>query len=550
MLVRLSIQNYVLIKKLELQPSDNLNIITGETGAGKSILLGAVGLLLGNRADVKTLLNKDKKCIIEGVFNVEGYHLESLFEEEELDYEQSAIFRREITPLGKSRAFINDTPVRLETLKNIGKFLVDIHSQHETLLLGDAGFQLKVVDAFADNNELLTHYKNRFFTYREAEKSHGNLIAEAGGLRKEYDFFKFQHDELAKMDFQAGEQDLLEEELNVLENTEEFKLNLAQVDTLLSESDFSVLNSLNEIKGCISRLAGFSSKYSDMLGQLETILIDLKEIGRDIGNDQEQLEFNPGRVEEINARLDILYRLQKKHGIPDIEGLLALQNDLSRKIEMVVNLDDEIQQALDKKNKAFDELMDVAQKLSASREKVMKGISDSVEGLLLDLSLPDARLVIESVQGTPRIDGCDNIVFKFSANKGIAPEELGKVASGGEMSRLMFCFKYLLAGKTSLPTIIFDEIDTGVSGEIALKLGKMMKEMGRNHQVFTITHLPQIAAKGDSHYFVYKSLDVDSVASEIRLLEDNERLKEIAKMIAGENPSGSAYESARELVNQ
>ena len=549
MLTNLTIQNYVLIKNLELRPSGNLNIITGETGAGKSILLGAVGLLLGARADTRALLREEQKCVIEGTFDISDYQLQGLFEEEDLDYGASAIFRREISPSGKSRAFINDTPVRLETMRAIGARLVDVHSQHETLLLGDSGFQLMVVDAFAQNQSLLSDYQKQYTRFKEAEKAYQSIVSEGEALKKEYEFNKFQYDEIAALALRAGEQEELEEEQNMLENTEEYKTCLARAEDLLSENEFSVLNSLGEVKGDVGRLAGLSQKYAEMLERLDSVLIELREMSRDIGHGQEQLEFNPERAEEVQGRLDSIYRLQKKHQVGDIAGLLALQEDLERKIGLVVNMEEGTEKARLELETSRQEMTAAAEALSGSRRSVFETITRETERLLEALSLPDAQLAVRHTPCAPRENGCDDITFMFSANKGVAPEELRKVASGGEMSRLMFCIKYQLAGKTALPTIIFDEIDTGVSGEIAMKLGKMMRAMGARHQVFAITHLPQIASRGDEHYYVYKNNQAETTASEIRRLEGEERTSEIAQMIAGDSPSEAAIESARELLD-
>ncbi|MFP4092951.1 MAG: DNA repair protein RecN [Cyclobacteriaceae bacterium] len=548
MLKNLVIKNYALLQSLEMEPSQALNIITGETGAGKSIMLGAIGLLLGNRADKKSLYNEDNKCVIEGTFTVSKYQLESIFDREELDYDPVCILRREITPSGKSRAFINDTPVRLETMKGVGRFLVDIHSQHDSLLLGDASYQLEIIDAFAGNEKLLKIYQQSYQQFRRTRYEYERLRNEASGMKKEADYHQFLLDELLKAKLQAGEQSSLEEELQVMENAGNIKEHLSILTTVLNNDTHSVDDLLVQGKQSLSRIASYSQKYEALYRRLESCLIELRDIHAEAESAALEVDFDFDRVEATRERLNIIYQLQQKHQVDSVEELLAIQADLESRLEKVLNLDGEIERLKSVKDAAFHEMMQHAKRLSLSRREVFSAFTQEITSLLKNLGIPDASMAVELKETEPTDSGIDEINLLFSANKGIAPQEIRAVASGGEFSRLMFCIKYLLADKISLPTIIFDEIDTGVSGEIAMKMVNMMKEMAKNHQVIAISHLPQVAAKGDAHYFVYKDNSLDKAVSKIKKLSQHERVEEIAKMIGGSNPSSIAFENAKELL--
>jgi DNA repair protein RecN (Recombination protein N) len=549
MLKNLIIKNYALLEELEMQPSDRLNIITGETGAGKSIMLGAIGLLLGNRADKTTLYNEDKKCIIEGVFTVNKFGLESIFDKEELDYDPLCILRREITPNGKSRAFVNDTPVRLETLRDIGGQLVDIHSQHDSLLLGDNSFQLQIIDVFANNQEQLQTYRKNYQLYRRIGSEYDRLEAEADRIQKEADFNNFLLEELLKAKLDSNEQALLEEELQVMENAGNIKEQLGIMTMLLSHPEQSVDNMMAEIRQALSKISGIAGKYDAMYQRIDSCMIELRDICREaeLASDDVVVDFE--KADSIRERLNLIYKLQKKHHVDSNAELLEIQARLEEKAEKAQNLDSELTTLKKAREAAYHQMIESAKALTASRKQVFNKVCNEIVRLLKNLGIPDASMEIVLRTVEPTDMGIDEINILFSANKGIAPQELRRVASGGEFSRLMFCIKYLMADKTSLPTIIFDEIDTGVSGEIAIKMVNMMKEMAKNHQVISISHLPQVAAKGDAHYFVYKDNSAAKAVSKIKKLTAEERVVEIAKMLGGDNPSEIAYQNAKELLN-
>jgi DNA repair protein RecN (Recombination protein N) len=549
MLSHLVIKNYALIQNLEIDLSTKLNVITGETGAGKSIMLGALGLLLGNRADTKVLLNENEKCITEGTFEIGDYKLKSTFENLELDYSATTILRREIAPGGKSRAFINDTPVTLDVLKSIGSRLMDIHSQHETLELGKRQFQLSLIDTFAQNHVLRSEYETAWKDFKTKEAAYQYLISESQKLRQESDYVNFQLKELEAASFQGNEQETLERDVKVGEHAEEIKGKLVQLIGLLKESDFSVLTALNEARGILNSLTSYSSKYQNLFNRLETVRLELDDIASEADQLGENVEFNPEQVAQSKERLDTLYRLMKKHQAATIKELLDIQENFSRLASKTENLDQSIAQAEKEMKEAEQSVRKIATKLSKTRQESFEPISKQLIKYLKALGIPQAAIEITHQAIAPGATGIDQIEINFSANKGIAPRPLAEVASGGEFSRLMFSIKYIMAEKTALPTLILDEIDSGVSGEIALSLGKMMKQMAVKHQLISISHLPQIAAKADEHFMVYKDLKSLKAASLIRKLDANGRVEEIAKMIGGANPSAIARENARELID-
>ena len=548
MLQQLSISNYALIKSLNIEPDHGLNIITGETGAGKSIMLGALGLLLGKRADTKVLFDSEKKCVIEGTFDIAAYALKGLFDEYDVDYDEECIVRREISSSGKSRAFVNDGVVNLEFLKKLGLSLMDIHSQHDTLLLGTSRFQLDLIDAFAGNGKLKNTYRERYSAFKEKERIHEKLIQESAELKKEADYNQFLFDELEKGAFAAGEQEELESDLSKLENAEEIKLKLNESLQVLDQADFNINSFVLDLKNALQQISNYSDAYEGLKERIESVRIELKDITGEIEQEEDSVEYDPARTEQVQERLSLLYKLQQKHQVADIDALLAIQANLADKVMRVENLDEAIEQADKDRHKAEEALAKQADKLSASRSKVFKSFTKEVKSLLDGLGMPNANLEVNHSLGTPGPDGKDQLELLFSANKGVAPQSLKTAASGGEFSRLMFAVKYILADKTALPTVVFDEIDAGISGEIALQMASMMKDMAANHQVITITHLPQIAAKGQSHYFVYKDDAGESTASGIRKLSEEDRLTEIAQMIGGKQASDSAFDSARELI--
>lgn len=531
-----------------MEPSGHLNVITGETGAGKSIMLGALGLLMGNRADTKVLWDEQEKCITEGIFLIKPYNLKSFFKAEDLDYDDQTVIRREISPGGKSRAFINDTPVTLDVLRKLGSLLMDVHSQHETLMLGDKNFQLKLVDAYAGNQSLLEQYQEAWQQFVQSKKEYELLQLKAESLRQESDFINFQLDELVKASFEPGEQEKLESELKIMEHAEDIKSRFNAILDLLSRSEYAAQQALTEARNQLQAVADYSKAYETLADRLQSNIIELDDILNEIETAEVAVEFDPQRAEAAKDRIDLLYRLLKKHRVNSIDELLTLQEEFQQKANLTANLDDELAKAkadLDQKTKQMQAL---AEKLSKARTKIFESLCKEITHLLNEVGIPQASLRIEHARTTPTNYGADSLDLLFSANKGIAPRPLGDVASGGEFSRLMFCIKYVMAEKTEMPTLVLDEIDTGVSGEIAIKLGKLMKAMAKKHQLITISHLPQIAAKADTHYFVFKDNSSKKTISSIKRLSEQERVEEIAKMIGGEKPSKVAVENARELL--
>ncbi|MCF6352284.1 MAG: DNA repair protein RecN [Cyclobacteriaceae bacterium] len=548
MLTHLTIQNYALIQSLEMSPSSRLNIITGETGAGKSIMLGAIGLLLGKRADTKVLLNEGQKCIIEGLFNIEAYDLDTFFKEQELDYENETSIRREITPTGKSRAFVNDTPVNLDTLKKLGSYLMDVHSQNETLLLGAADFQLDIIDAFSGSQPLVKEYQRLYTDFKEKEAAYNQLLNDGEELKKEADYNAFLLNELVDLNLKEEEQEPLEDELKVLENAEEIKQRLNEALQSLNDTEFGALERLLSVKLLLNQLTNYGAQFEKSAHQFEQAFIELKELTRDLENEQEGISVDFGRTEEVQQRLSAIYQLQKKHQVSTIKELLDTQQSLEEKTFAANNLDEAKEKTKSVLDKAALKAESVAQELSKKRLESLPSFTNSIKVLLAPLGIPNASIMVNAEIKTFGVRGINDLNILFSANKGVAPQSLKQVASGGEFSRLMFCIKYLLADKTALPTIVFDEIDTGISGEIALKMGAMMQKMANTHQVIAISHLPQIAAKGNTHYFVYKDNSSTRAISSIKKLSNDESIEAIAKMIGGDSASENAYESARELM--
>ncbi|HEX7014551.1 MAG TPA: DNA repair protein RecN [Cyclobacteriaceae bacterium] len=550
MLKRLTIKNYALIRALEMEPATGLNVITGETGAGKSIMLGAIGLLTGNRADTKILWDPKQKCITEGVFDVAPYRIHEVFDRYELDYEDLTVIRREISPAGKSRAFINDTPVTLDVMRFIGGLLLDIHSQHENYLSGQLGFQLNLIDTFAGNEKVRNAYAIRWTAYVDAKKRYETLSEQAATIRKEEDYIRFQLDELVKAQLQADEQPTLEAESQVMDHATEIREKVAQAAGLLSESEYSVTDSLTAVRNLLQGISSYSEAYAMLLQRLDSLRIELDDIAGEIDRIGEQVEFDPDRATMVKERLDLIYRLQKKHNVQTVAELIQIQETLQQQADQATNLDAELDEAKNELAKATETLRVRASELSATRKKVFTALTKELTALLADLGIPAARLEIAHREKEPDASGSDHVELLFSANKGIAPRPLAQVASGGEFSRLMLCIKYVLAERAAIPTLILDEIDSGVSGEIAIKLGAMMKRMARQHQLIAITHLPQIAARGTVHYHVYKDNASEKTSSNIRMLNEDERILEIAGMIGGEKPSETAIAGAREMFSR
>ncbi|HYG01326.1 MAG TPA: DNA repair protein RecN [Chryseosolibacter sp.] len=548
MLTHLTIKNYALIRHLELDPSNALNVITGETGAGKSIMLGALGLLMGNRADSKVLWDENEKCIIEGTYNIKGYKLKTFFKTNDLDYDDQTVIRREISPGGKSRAFINDTPVTLDILKHIGGMLMDIHSQHETLQLGNQSFQLHLIDTFAGNELIKESYAEAWKKYQENKNAFESLSREAATLRADADYVKFQLDELQKAALVEDEQSGLESELRVMEHAEEIKSRFNIVLDLMTRSELNARNLIGDVKHELHQLSNYAPAYETLLKRLESVRIELNDVADEIENEESKVEFDPERTEFVKERLSNIYRLQKKHRVNSVKELIEIENSLHQKNNVTSNLDELLALAEKNLKMAEKKLFDSANALSETRKKEFEPICKQLVKLLKDLGIPEATLQVDKQVIQPTSSGQDKIDILFSANKGIAPRPLAQVASGGEFSRLMFSIKFMMAAKTAMPTLVLDEIDNGVSGEIALQLGSMMQNMSRNHQVITISHLPQIAARGDRHYYVFKDNSSEKTISNIRMLNETERVEEIAKMIGGAKPSRIALENAQELL--
>lgn len=548
MLTHLLIKNYTLIEHLELTPDPTLNIITGETGAGKSIMLGAIGLLLGARADTKVLYNPQQKCIIEGAFDVSGYFIEHIFEEEELDFQSTCLIRREIAPSGKSRAFVNDTPVNLETLRRITAQLMDIHSQHDTLLLGSNEFQLQIVDTYAQNEKDLRQYHIHYDDYRAKNQLYENLKAEAIKSRKEYDYNLFLYEELANAQLQPDEQELLEQELNILENATEVRAKLQMTTEYLDNPEQSALIYLRNAISNLNAISKIAHQYEQLRERAQSTYIELKDLTAEIAYEEENVEIDNTRADAIRQRLNLFYHLQQKHQVKTLAELIQIENELAKKVGRVQNLDDDIQKAQTASLKSHAVLLKSAEKLSKTRQQVLPPIEKEISKYLIELGMPNATIVIQHHTIEVSEEGIDDVDFLFSANKGIKPQQLRNVASGGEFSRLMMVIKYILANKRRLPTIIFDEIDTGVSGEIAIKMGQMMRDIAKSHQVIAITHLHQIAAQGAAHYFVYKDNSADKTVSKVKRLNFEERVKEIAQMIGGKKPTESVIQNAREML--
>ncbi len=549
MLHHLSVQNYALIDKLEVDFSNGLTIITGETGAGKSILLGALGLIAGSRADTQALHDKSKKCIVEVSFNIKGYSLKDFFSINELDYETTTTVRREINPEGKSRAFINDTPVTLTQLKELASYLIDIHSQHETLALNATEFQLSVVDAFANQLVLLNEYADNFKRFKTLEKKLNELTERESQAKKELDYFQFQFNELEDANLKTNEQLALEHELETLNNSEEIKLNLSKVAFGLNGGEQNLLSSLSEIKIVLASFAKFKPEINELSFRLNSSYIELKDIANELENLEQNIIYDPKLIEELTIRLDEIYRLQQKHQVKSIDELIIIKEELSNKLLDFSSLEAEIEKSKKEWSALEKSLLVSAKKISGNRKKVIPDIEKEIASLLSSLSMPNAQLKIEQAETNILTkNGLDKINFLFSANKGSDFKELNKVASGGELSRLMLSIKSLLAHLTSLPTIIFDEIDTGVSGDIADKVGSIMNQMAKTMQVIAITHLPQIASKGQSHLFVYKEEKNNKTFSNIKKLNQDERVKEIAKMLSTGTPTAAAISNAKELL--
>lgn len=550
MLVSLSIKNYALIEELSIDFQSGLSIITGETGAGKSILLGALGLVLGNRADSSTLKNPEKKCIVEVQFSIKKYGLEPFFESQDLDYETETIIRREILPSGKSRAFVNDTPVTLNVLNELKSKLMDIHSQHQTLQLSDQAFQFQLLDVIAGNENKLASYKRGLKQYQEEKKKLQELLQNQREANQQYDYNLHLFNELEEANLSNGEQEELEEKLEKINNVEEIKSNLSEALHISQNEEMGIQNLLNTLENRISKISAYSKEYEELSSRISSLKIELDDIVTEVENAHEEVDFNPQQAEELNDRLNLIYNLQKKHYVSTIAELLTIWEELSEKVGVVENAEQMIEDQKSKVSSIESKLDEVALKISTARSSLISKLTSKLESILVELGMVQARFSIEVKPSDSYYqNGKDDLSFQFSANKGGQFGELKKVASGGELSRIMLAIKKVLSENSQLPTIIFDEIDTGVSGEISNKMASIMSIMSKHMQVITITHLPQIAAKGDQHFKVFKEDKNDSTVTQLKRLSEDERIVEIAEMLSGKDISDSALSHAKELLN-
>ena len=550
MLNRLHIQNYAIIDEIEIEFSSKLNIITGETGAGKSILMGALSLILGDRVDSSVLMNRDKKCFVEGVFSTEGKpEVKEFLKQNDLDSEDELVIRREINAGGKSRAFVNDTPVNLEQLRLLTSLLVDLHRQFDTLVLGESDFQRDVIDALAGNQALLLQYKDTYQRWQVTQKELDDLQAQKNIFTREYDYNKFLFDELEEAAFKEDELEQSEAEMKLLSNSEGIKTVLSRVCYELNESEQPVVQQLKSIQHQLGTVSGFHSELEEIVRRIQSAQIELQDIAGEVERMNDHVQHDPQRIEQLNERITTGYKLLKKHGVHTTTELLEIRKSLEEKLQAVLNIDDSIAT----KQKAVDLLLkkaeNLATNLSVERRKQVKPLEDKVNRLLVQVGMPNARLKVDFKDSDSlQSHGKDSIEFLFDANKSNRYEPIRKVASGGELSRLMLSIKSLVAQSINLPTLIFDEIDTGISGEAARQVGVIMKELALRRQVISITHQPQIAGKADAHFFVYKEIKGDAIKTNIRSLTIDERITAIAKMLGGEKPTAPAMENAREMV--
>lgn len=550
MITSLSIENFALIEKLNINFSRGFSVITGETGAGKSILLGALDLVRGKRADLTSLKNKDEKCVIEAVFTIENYNLKFFFEENDFDYETETIIRREILPSGKSRAFINDSPVNLQQLQDLSDCLIDIHSQHQTLELSNQDFQITLLDSLAKNQNLVSQYKSELSLYKKIDNSLKELISNKNSLDKEQDYNTFLLEELLAADLKLGEQEILESELEMLSNVEFIKENIEKSIAIFEEEQFGVIQNLKEIRISLQKISGLSSVYNQLFERINSVIIELEDVNQDLNSELEKLVFNPEKLELVNQKLQTIYLLQKKHQVETIDELIAIRDELDAKVFLSNDIENQIAAFQNQLQSKKDLLDEVSKNIHDNRVGVVPNLTQRLSEILSQLGMSNAQFQFEIQYGENFLsDGKDTVQLLFSANKGSNFGLLKKVASGGEMSRIMLAIKSVLAEETKLPTIIFDEIDTGISGEIANNMAEIMKQMSNQMQIFAITHLPQIASKGKAHYKVFKTIKENTTVSEIILLNENDRILEIAEMLSGKNPSESALTHAKALLN-
>lgn len=552
MLRSLYIQNYALIEQLDIRLENGFSVITGETGAGKSIILGAIGLLLGQRADVKAIRRGASKCIIEARFEIAAYGMQPFFEANDLEYEDECILRREVYASGKSRAFINDTPASLAQMKELGEMLIDVHSQHQNLLLNKEGFQLNVLDILAHNDGALSVYADCYGSWKKAQQQLEELIARAERDKADEDFVRFQLEQLEEANLTAGEQEELEQEAELLSHAEDIKAGLYRVGQGLSADEGGLLSLLND---CLSTMQFMRKVYpaaEELSERLESSYIELKDIAQEVAGREEEVEFNPARLDEVNARLNLIYTLQQKHRVSTVDELLTLQEEYASRLSAITSSDDQIEDLKQQCADLYNKVKQQAAVLTESRVAAAREVEKQMASRLVPLGMPNVRFQVEvGARKEPGVHGADTVSFLFSANKNGTLQSISSVASGGEIARVMLSLKAMIAGAVKLPTIVFDEIDTGVSGEIADRMADIMQEMGdSNRQVISITHLPQIAARGRVHYKVYKEDNENETNSHIRRLTDEERVEELAHMLSGATLTEAALNNARALLGK
>ena len=549
MLQTLHIENYALIRRTDIRFDGGFVAITGETGAGKSIMLGALGLLLGQRADTAVLAEKDKKCVVEATFDVAGLGLEGLFDEADVDYDDRLILRREILPSAKSRAFVNDTPVQLPLLKQIGTRIIDIHSQHQTLTLADSGYRLALLDTLAGGKELAA-YRDAYREYAALKHELEELTTTEAENRKEQDYLQFQFNELDEARLSADEQQELEQESQLLAHAEAVREGLATAAAMLDDdTEQAVLARLRQAKSALARVADYHKEAAELLARLDSSLIELDDINRGLQSASEGVTYSPERQQQVDDRLALIYRLEKKHGVEDVAALIALRDELDTRLQAISTLDSRIEALMERVDKAFAKVQEAAGRLTKARRSAGDMLAKGILPTLHELGMPEARFSVElTLTATYGAQGHDSVAFLFNANKGAELRDLAKVASGGELSRLMLAVKSMHTSRTLLPTIIFDEIDTGVSGDIAGAVGRIMCRMAERMQVVAITHLPQIAAKAGQHLKVYKATDGERTVSSIKELASDERITEVAVMLSSDPPTAAALQTAKELM--
>lgn len=549
MLSKLIIQNYAIIDSIEINFSGHFNIITGETGAGKSILIGALSLILGERADSSVLLHKEKKCFVEGVFNIEQRkNVLRFLNDNDFAADDELVLRREIAANGKSRSFINDTPANLQQLKQLASMLVDLHQQFDTLELGDSDFQRDVLDALAGNEKQLAQYIVLYNEWKQTRQQLQQLTAQKNNFQKELDYNQFLFDELKELNLKENELEDLENELQLLSNAEEIKTALNASVYELKDSEQPIVQTIKQLVNKLNAFAAFNANLGDMIKRLQSAQIELADISNELESLNDDVQFDEARINFINERMAEGYRLQKKHGVRSTAELLQIKDELRQKLDAVLNIDEAIAAAQSTYNHQLQQLETIAEELSAKRKKILPLFEKNVNNLLAQVGMPNARVKVTVADIELNEWGKNSIEYLFDANKSNRFEPMRKVASGGELSRLMLCIKSLVAEKINLPTLIFDEIDTGISGEAAKQVGMILKELSKQRQVISITHQPQIAGKADAHFYVYKQIKNDAVHTGIRLLNKDERIQAIAQMLAGEPPTAAAIENAREMI--